>query len=379
VPPSVPLPIAFVMPRFEPGGTERQMIELVRRLDPSRWQVHIACFEKRGAWFDRAANAAASVTEFPVTSFRTPAVLGHLRAFGRWCRANQISVVHTTDLYANIFGLPGAALARVPVRIANRREINPDKTAAQIAAQRAAYGCAHKIVANSQTAARRLLSERVPPGKVMVVPNGVAVEPCPSRTPRGPLRRAVTVANLRREKGHDVLLDAAALVIRSFPDARFEIVGGGPARDALVARAEALGVSHAVSFLGHRDDVPARLADADLFVLPSRSEACPNAVLEAMAAALPIVASRVGGIPELVVDNRSGLLVDPDNPRALADGICRLMSEPSLGARIGQAGHAVARSRYSFERMVAAFETIYITELARRGALGAGQLELAAS
>src|SRR5262249_13445616 len=130
-------------------------------------------FTGRGSWFPQAAEAAASVAEFPVTSFRRPSTLRHLWRFAEWCRATRIAVVHTTELYANIFGLPGAALAGVPARIGNRRELNPDKSDAQIAMQRAAYACAHRVVANSRAAAERLIAERVPALKIAIVPNGL--------------------------------------------------------------------------------------------------------------------------------------------------------------------------------------------------------------
>jgi glycosyltransferase involved in cell wall biosynthesis len=367
------------MTSFEPGGTERQMIELVRRLDPSRWTVHIACFAGRGAWFARAAEVAASVAEFPVTSFKNPATATHLWAFAKWCRAHRIAVVHTTELYSNIFGLPGAALAGVPVRIGNRRELNPDKSRAHILMQRAAYACAHMIVANSRAAADCVIAERVPADRVAMVPNGLDTDRIMPRQIRSRLRKVVVVANLRPEKGHDVLVDAAVPVLRRFPDASFEIVGGGRELEPLVARASARGVLHAFTFLGHRDDVPARLADADVFVLPSRSEAFPNALLEAMAAGLPIVTSGVGGMLELVDDGRTGLLVPPGDPAALADRMCRLMSDATLASSLGRAAHVEAVTRYSFDRMVAAFEHIYLTELTRRGALGSERAQWAAS
>src|SRR5581483_11945055 len=113
VPLKLPVPLAFVMSSFEPGGTERQMIELARRLDPTRWTIHIACFRARGGWFDRAAAVARSVAEFPVRSFKSRDVARHMHAFACWARAQQIAVVHTTDLPANLFGLPAAAFARV--------------------------------------------------------------------------------------------------------------------------------------------------------------------------------------------------------------------------------------------------------------------------
>jgi glycosyltransferase involved in cell wall biosynthesis len=372
-------PIAVVMTSFEPGGTERQMIELVRRLDPDRWDVHVACFEARGAWFNRVAEVATSVAEFPVTTFRSFDATRHLWAFARWCRAKHIAVVHTTELYSNIFGLPGAALANVPVRIGNRREINPDKSAAQIAMQRAAYSAAHTIVANSRAAADRLRVERVPARKIAVISNGLDFGQYQPPSPRPALRKVVAVANLRPEKGHDVLIAAAVEVLRCFPDAQFEIVGGGPELHSLRGRADAHRVLHAFTFLGHRDDVPARLADSDIFVLPSRSEAFPNAVLEAMATGLPIVASGVGGILELVDDGVSGLLVPPGDAPSLADRLCRLMNDPALAARLGGAARSEALARYSFDRMVAAFESLYLTELTRSGVLETGQPQLAAS
>ena len=354
------------MTSFIPGGTERQMTELVRRLDAGRWTVHVACLHARGAWFGRIAERAASVTEFPIEGFRRLDTFTQLRRFADWCRQNQLAIVHTADLYANIFGLPGAALAGVPVRVGNRREINPDKTAAQIGLQRAAYAGAHKVVANSRAAVERLIAERVPAHKIALVANGLDADRFERRVRRDRLRHVVMVANLRAEKGHDVLIDAAATVLRAVPDARFECIGAGPERDRLVALARKRGVAEAFAFVGHCEDVPARLADADLFVLPSRSEAFPNALLEAMAAGLPVVASGVGGILELVDDGRTGLRTPPGDAPALAERLVRLMSAPADAQALGDAARERVRAHYSFDRMVDAFERLYLTELERR-------------
>jgi glycosyltransferase involved in cell wall biosynthesis len=356
------------MTSFDPGGTERQMIELIRRLDRSRWDVHVAGFHERGAWFDRVSRVAP-VTVFPVASFRRPSLLWQLSRFARWCRTNRIAVVHTAELPANIFGLPGAALAGVPVRIGNRREINPGKSALQIVLQRLAYACAHKVVANSGAAADRLLLERVAEHKIAVVPNGVDRQPPAPRELRAALRRVIAVANLRPEKGHDVLIDSAVHVLQRFPDARFELVGGGPLLESILARAESRNVARAFDVRGHRDDVAdaaPHLRAADAAALPSRSEGMPLALLEAMAAGLPVIASRVGGMLEIVDEGRTGLLVPPDDPRALAERICQLMANPTLATTLGNAARRDVESRYSFDRMVAAFELVYLTELSRR-------------
>src|SRR3970282_1583606 len=129
------LPIAIFLSSFHPGGTERQTIELIRRLNHNRFDVHVACFHREGAWLARAEEVAASVVAFPIQGFRRGSPLAQARMFSRWCRQHEIRIVHTADLYANIFAIPAAAMAGVPVRIASRREINPEKSAGQIALQ----------------------------------------------------------------------------------------------------------------------------------------------------------------------------------------------------------------------------------------------------
>jgi glycosyltransferase involved in cell wall biosynthesis len=362
----MPVPIAIVMSNFGAGGTEHQMIELVRRLDRRRWDVRVACLRTEGAWFDRVASAAPC-DAFPVRSFRHPRIVSQLRSFATWCRLHRFAIVHSVDTAANIFGLPGAALAGVPVRIGTRRDLDPGRPAATLLTQRAAYACAHVVVGNAQAVAARLRQERIPQRKVALVPNGLDVSRfATGRVPR-PVRNVVVVANLRPEKGHEVLIDAASDVLASVPDARFHVIGGGSEHARLVALARTRGVAHVVSFLGHSDTIPEQLAAADAFVLPSRTEATPNAVLEAMAAALPVVASAVGGVPEVIEHGRTGLLVPPGDSRALADAVIALMRDESLAARLGAAARAHVVGRYSFERMVASFEHIYLAQLQRVG------------
>ena len=373
-----PVPVALVMTSFDPGGTERQMIELIRHIDRRRWAIHLACFHARGAWFERARTHAASLREFPITSFRHASAVREARTFGRWCRDLGIRVVHAADLYANVFALPAAAAAEIPVRLGSRRDINPGKTLGQIALQRAAYACAHRVVANSRAASNRLRLEGISQRKIVVIPNGVDTDTfriTPGRdgghegpsTPRT-RRRVLMVANLRPEKGHDTLIDAAAAVLQSFPDATFTIAGGGPERDRLIAHAVRCEVGAAFSWLGHRDDVAAIARASDIFVLPSRTEAFPNALIEAMAAGLPCVATRVGGIPEIVQDGQTGLLVRVGDPVDLARALCRVMDDERLASDLGAAAARHVLSNYSFERMSAAFENLYAAELGQRHA-----------
>jgi L-malate glycosyltransferase len=362
--PAAALPLGFFLTSFESGGTEGQMLELISRLDRSRFEVHLACFHRSGVWLPRAERAAQSLEEFPIAGFARPSTASALARFVRWCRARKLALLHTCDFYANVFGLVGAALARVPIRIANRRELNPDKSQPQILLQRAAYTIAHRIVANSAAAAEALIAERVPQDQVRVIHNGIDVaqyRPVYRHTRR---RRITTIAKLRPEKAHETLIDAAALLLPRFPDLRFTIVGDGPREGVLRARAAERRVEHAFAFLGHRDDVAAVLAESDVFVLPSRSEAFPNSVLEAMAAGVPVVASRVGGLCELIDHGRTGLLVPPDDPRNLADAIASLAENAEAASSLARSARRHVEARYSFEQMVSRFETLYVTELA---------------
>jgi glycosyltransferase involved in cell wall biosynthesis len=357
------IPVAVFMTSFEAGGTEKQMTELIRRLDQRKFKVHAVCFRRTGTYLPRVLERAASVVEFPVNGFARLETLRQMMRFARWCRRERIAIVQTCDFYSNVFGMPGAFLGGVGVRIGSRRELNPDKSPAQIRLQRLAYRFATQIVANSPSASRILFDEGVPKPRVTVIPNGLDGTAHADRIVTGPIRRVVTVANLRPEKNHETLIVAASLLARSCPGLRYRIVGDGSRRSDLEALARMEGVDQIVEFTGHRDDIPGVLADSDLFVLPSRSEAFPNGVIEAMASGLPVVASAVGGLRDLIDPGRTGILVPPGDPQLLATALQGLYDDAERAWEIGAAARADVLARYSFERMVSAFEDLYEVKL----------------
>lgn len=369
--------VAVFLTSFHPGGTERQMVELVRRLDTARFSVRVACLHHEGAWASRAAENAAELVEFPISGFAHPSAMRAVRAFAGWCRQRAVQIVQTCDYYANVIGLAGAALARVPVRIGSRRELKPDKSRAQLTVQRVAYLVAHRVVANSPAAARQLGEEGLAADRIRIIPNGLEVERFHGKV-HGPIETIVTVANLRPEKSHDVLLEAFARTAAK-RRLRLRIVGDGPCRSALERQARELGLGRRVEFLGHREDVADLLGLSDLFILPSRSEAFPNSALEAMASGLPVIASAVGGLLDLIDDGRNGLLVPPGDAGALTAAIDRLVAQPTLAAALGESARRHVRDRYSFDRMVASFEHLYLTELHARVPVAADHAALIVS
>jgi len=353
------LPIAIFVDRYIPGGTQRQLIELLRRIDRDRFQVHPVCFHDDGPWTGRVAELGDPITRFPIHGFGRPQTMGQLLRFARWCRRHRIAVLHSWDIYSNVFALPGAALAGVPLRIGSRRGLGGPSSVRRL--QRWSFRTAHKIVANSRAAAEQLIGEGLSAARIDIVPNGIDLSLFPERTTRTRIKTITMVACLREGKRIDVLIAAAARILARHPDVEFQIIGDGPCRDALIAQARSSGVLSHVRFMGHRDDVPTLLSTSDVFVLPSASEASPNVVLEAMAASLPVVASRVGGIPELVADGVTGHLVPPGDPEALAAALLDVLDHPERGATFGDAGRARIAREYSFARMVMQFETLYLT------------------
>ena len=361
------IPIGIVLTSFDAGGTERQMIELIRRIDRNRFDLHVACFRREGQWLPRVEASGVPIDAFPLGSLTSPRTLRQLHAFSRWCRRHRLQVLQTCDIYGNIFALTGAAVAHVPVRIGSRRGIvSPTGRRSLLTLQRQAYRAAHRVVANSVAAGDALVAEGISRKKVVVIPNGIDLEPFDGPRTSGPGPVITTVANLRPGKGHDVLLRAAAHVLRQRPDVRFQFVGDGPLRGPLEHEAEDLAIAAAVTFLGHRPDVAAILRGTTIFAFPSLMEAFPNGVMEAMAAEVPVVATAVGGIPELVEHGRNGLLVPPGDDAALAAALLSMLSDPVRARGLAVAGRETIGQRYSFERMVGDFEALYLDALALR-------------
>jgi len=219
---------------------------------------------------------------------------------------------------------------------------------------------------------RRTVKPRRDGGDV-VIPNCVAFGAglpvrCGARS-NGP--KVLAVGRLTEEKGMDVLLRALPQVVKRFPGVRVRIAGDGDLRDQLMALSRRLGLDECVAFLGFRRDVPALMAQADLMVMPSRWEGLPIALLEAVAAGLPVVASAVAGIPEVIADGETGWLVAPDDPEALAAAISDALLDPCEARRRAQLAHARARADFSIEATVARVDRLY-QELARARGIAAG-------
>lgn len=293
----------------------------------------------------------------------------------RHLRERRTDLLHAHLAYATIWGLLAGRLVRRPVVVT--LHVGPPEAprwSREGVRRRLLVALANRwasrVVAVSEAVRRAWVSEAgLAPERAVVVHNGIDVGGAAGSA--AGLRRelgvpngapvVVTVSVLRPGKGVEVLLDALPALLARHPAARLVVVGDGPARRALEARAAAgpPEAAAAVVWAGFRRDVPAFLAAADLFVLPSLEDAFPTVLLEAMAAGLAVVATRAGGIPEIVDDGVTGLLVPPGEPAPLAEAVAELLADPERRRRLGVAGRRRAEERFSTGAWLGRLERLY--------------------
>ena len=338
------------------GGAERLLVDMVGTADRSQVDYEVAYILRHQNALVPAIRASAT----PVHSLDAAhnADLRWMVALRRLLVTGRYDVVHFHLPYAAAFGqLVVASLPRSdrPGLLYTEHSLWDRARLVNRILLRCSMGSEERLVAVSQASYNALPSSLQ--RRATTVVHGVDLSLSDSLIARRADLRArlrselaadddellfVTVANLRPEKGYDVLLEAAQAIANCEPPIRVVAVGRGPLNDALRARHVELGLGDRFQFLGQRDDVMQILAGADAFVLPSRHEGLPVALMEATSVALPIVASRVGGIPQALEDEVDALLVPPGDPRLLARAMTRLASDPELRSRLGQ--HAKLRS-----------------------------------
>jgi L-malate glycosyltransferase len=381
VPAHVPSPVRrvfFLLDSLQIGGTETQAVELARRLDSERYQVTLGCLRLEGPLLETLQGSLVSVVEFcPRGGVNSPGGAYQMLRLAWFLRRHHFDVVHTHDLWSNLLGIPSARMARVPVLISSRRDLSHLSwyTPGRRRILRHLQNLSSVVLANSGEVREHLMrDDQFRPDQIEVIRNGVDVERFQVKRERLRFfpgldrhKLVVLVGNmLSRIKGHLCLLSAASRIDREFPDARFVFLGDGPERGMFEHRAQELGIGGKVLFLGRRGDIAPLLVCCDIAVLPSEAESLPNALLEYLAAGLPTVASDVGGNSEIVEHGRTGLLVAPQDPEALAEAILCLLRDPGAARQLGSAGREHVRKHFSFERLVAEIDGLY-TRLLEQG------------
>jgi glycosyltransferase involved in cell wall biosynthesis len=379
VPDSKPTPrghalirIAYVIDKIESptAGTEKQLLALIQGLDRSSFSP-VLCVLESTEWLETQFHACPAYEIGPLRSgdWRT---LSRLLRFARFLRREGIHIVQTHFRDGNIVGILGAKLAGVKHTISTRRNQGYWHTTGELAILRLLNRWVTRFVANAESTAKQLIqTEGVPKDAVSIIPNGVdlglfeSIEPTmkhayKERAGLPPDRPVVgIVANLRPVKAVDVFIHAAAVLSRKYTDALFVIVGDGSERADLEQLALRLGVSGHVRFFGSCPHVPALLPAFDLGVLTSHSESFSNALLEYMAAGLPVVCTDCGAARELLYDGAYGCIVPIGDPHAVADAVAKFVANGSASEAF-VANRSRVFERYSELTMTRRHEALYV-------------------
>ncbi len=360
------------------SGGEQILTTLLDELPGDEYQIACICTDiaTLSEVRRRLSHSRASFVLFE--SPRKPSIWRTVRPLSTLLASIRPHIVHchSIDGYAGAYAILASRLIGVPVVLGTihtagghaRRRL-PDRLFGRLvdslthSAILVAEYCRHPVLRD-----RYLASD-----KLTVIHNGVPLPPLSALQAGASWRKQAnnrsiivgTAGAMIPRKGFDTFVSAGAL-LRGRGQMRFVILGDGPEKANLLAQTFALGLSDIVSFPGWQESVLPELLGMDIFVLPSLNEAGPVVVLEAMACGIPVVASRVGGIPEYVVDGQTGLLVPPRDPRALADAIWALVANPDVRFRMGQAGRARVGAHFNSQQMVERTRCLYRELLRQR-------------
>ncbi len=288
-------------------------------------------------------------------------VKGFVSLWG-YLRREKFDVIETFTHDSNMVALPIAWLARVPVRIATHHGVIEGFTRWReiIHSWMVNHNIAHKLVAVSEKTYQISLREGVHEEHITVIPNGIVPLPIENRNRLDIRKEAgmgaddlvlLSVGRLVYQKAHEILIACMPEVLKDFPNTKVWIFGEGPLRADLQAQVERLGLSNSVKLPGKSDHIPSLLASADIFVLPSRWEGLPIALLEAMSAGLPCISTKVEGVDEVLVEGKHGLFVPVENPEMLAQAILQLLRHPETRSKMGEAAREHISTSYTVDRM----------------------------
>ena len=360
---TVPTPIRVLL-ACQPlhSGVPHHVLDLVRSLDPGRFRLALACPRESVLWGELEGSG---VVLHAISPAREP------RPADAQTLATLIRLVRSADV-AHGHSAKAGFLLRLAAGVTGRRDtcvFTPHgwsfwsaggaTAKLYVSLERlAAHWCRTIITLSSDERDAGLAAGIGSRSGYVVIPNGIDLARF-ARTPEPVAGRVLMVGRFDRQKRHDVALRAFANVSPRFPDAELWFVGDGDDRPAAERLARDLGVQGATRFLGVRDDIPELLAQAACVLLSSDYEGCPLTVIEAMAAGVPVVSTRVGGVPELVRDGVTGILAEPGRPEGLARALAELLGDEQRAAALGRAAREVARQRFSREQMTAATAEVY--------------------
>ncbi|HMF98142.1 MAG TPA: glycosyltransferase [Vicinamibacterales bacterium] len=358
--------VVYLAHAFMVGGAEEMVLNLVRRL-PARFEAIVCCIHEAGPIGEEMQRSGTRVDVLGLEpGLRRPFDIARLRAYLRSVRPD---IVHTFLLTASLFGRLAAILARVPIVVGTEVNIYEHKRRSHAIAERMLMAGTDRVIVSAASVRDFYVGQiHADPAKVHVIYNAVDFSQAAATRSRDEMRAEIGVAadapvagmiaRLTEQKGHRFLFDALAST-PALANVHLIVIGGGELRDDLIDRAASLGISDRVHFLGPRRDLGNLLAAMDVFVMPSLWEGLPLSLVLAMGAGLPSVATAVAGIPEVVDEGATGLLVPAADVAALGHALARLFGDDRLRRQIGDAARISVLPRFGVDRYVTSVVDVY--------------------
>ncbi|MBZ0257319.1 glycosyltransferase [bacterium] len=368
---TAPTPIVIVTTDSQICGTERMILALLSQLDRERYRPHLVAMKGPGDLIDQAQAMGVDATNL---QFDAKGKWRGLREWRRILREAQPKLIHSFLFHSNLLARFTKILHPSIKIISGIRTVYTVEEYGRLYGllERWTHGLDSLYVANSEQGRLSAIDTiGLPEKNIRSVPNGINIDPIqePNEEIRTNVRNEFgiskeefvlgVVAQLRPAKRHDLLLEAFADALNAKPNLRLLIVGGCECEQALREQAAALQIEAAVTFAGYRSDARRILRGLDAFTLPSDVEGIPVSVMEAMEAGLPVIATRVGGVPGLIEDGASGCLIDPGDGNALTENILRIAFDVGLRNQLGQAARERVVKEFSVQRMARRFEELY--------------------
>ena len=351
----------------EPGGSETVLAYIAKSLDPHKYSS-LACLLREGWLTEHLRDLGV---RYRIIENNRPYDPAFLARMVRLIRSEKIDLVHAHEFTMNVYGSVAARLAGVPMIGTIHGKVYFTEKKSRIAAYRLAVAMCSRIIAVSEDL-RNYFIENIglkKTKKVLTLYNGIDSDKYAPRGKMDDLRCRLnipsgavvigSVGSLFKVKAFDHLIQAAAILRESSSDFRLLIAGEGSEEEYLRRLISEAGLQDKVMLLGFKNDIPDLLNLLDIYVCSSLSEGLSLSILEAMASARPVVATRVGGNPELIADGTSGFMVPPSDPPQLAEKINLLMKSPELGTTMGREGRKIVEAKFSLPRMVESYQDLY--------------------
>jgi glycosyltransferase involved in cell wall biosynthesis len=357
-----PVKVLYCIDSLIRGGTELQLIGLIDRLDRDRVQPHLLTIRPSDP---QLALADCEWFEWEVPKLFGPAGFNAMRRLARLLRERRIDVVHTFFQDSTVLGGVAAFMAGVPIRIAALRDMGFWSTPGQHILMRLAYRTMTDFIANSD-AIRAHFSRtfNIDARRIAVIHNGIELDALPFVDRSGPVRNIVFVGNMTRAvKRADLFIQAAATVAKRHPEIRWHIIGDGHLRRNLETLAEELQITRQLRFAGRVADVDAELAIMDIGVVCSDSEGLSNALLEYMSRGTVAIATSVGGNPQVIRNNETGLLVSPNDATSIAAAVSRLVENSKLRSELAKKARIMLETAFGWEMCLRDHMQVYRANL----------------